>query len=665
MTSVPSSAPSIPASSVKVAKPVSFLDIGNPTVEGVNWLEGYLLGGLRAFTNCDDEPSTTSPTLRYWTYRHPNCDHVDVYVRLKQTVAQSTANIVCTAGSGTSVTFNVRVAAYLESEFVLRCPWGSTDAGWQEITVVCTDVAVASLTIYDVPRPTLGSGEDRLDYIDPTNRYVRTAEGWAIAASDEAGPLGMIQEILNAWDNYVPQVCSWSVDESNAPTVSAGSWTNLFGAEVVWDHQCRQKKAEGTNPCTFKLRTKCAAGITYDLRISSSVGSDTVTLTGLTNTAYAVQTLPNLNVSAQSTDTLTVEARVTAGSGNISVSSFAGCEVLTGWVHVDKQVSTGASPTSFTDIDCSAYVTEEALCMFEVAPSGAGGGVCCFRPNGDAADYYESSTGGQGSSAVSPGTGETGTVCVMCDSGGIVEWKCATANNRDVQLIGFVPMSTPDTNVSKSGMSTTWADVDFAQGLQRTSLICVKWGKTSGASCYTNLRPNGDGNSYEAYNNYEGNVNNRHATNDLYRQATLEAVSGVIEHIASAASRDAEFYLSGYLAPRAWVHAETEVFDDTSPTSYTDINLASTIPALEQRTFVLLRVTASAGTSRFFFRRNGTSTDADVTGITGTGVCSAQVDSGYAAIFAVETDSSGIIEWSSSAAVAAKVAVIGYVRDGG
>lgn len=663
MSRVPSGAPQIDTTSTKTARPVSFLNLGNPTVAQVNWLQGYLLGGLRAFSNCDDEPSATSPTLRYWTYRHPNCDHVDIYLRLKQDVVQSSAGIVATAGGGASVTYDLLIAGYRESEVVLRCAWAATDEGWQEITIVCTDVAIASLSIWDVPRLSLGSGDDRLEYIDSSNRYVRVSEGWAIADSDEAGPKGMIQEIIDAWENYIPQVCNWSVDEANATTTSSGSWANLFGAEVVWDHQCRQKKSESTNPCSFKLRTKCAAGITYSIRISSSVGSDTVTLAGLTNTSYAVHTLPNLEVSASATDTLTVEAIVTAGSGNISCNAFSGCEVLTGWVHVDAQVSTGASPTSMTDIDCSAYVSEVALCMFEVAPSGAGGGVCVFKTNGDADTYYESATGGTGANSTSPGTSETGTVCVLCDSGGIVEWRCANANSRDVQLIGYVPIrNAPDTQVSKSGMSTTWADVDFAAGLQRTSLAVVKWAKTSSTACYTYLRPDGDGNDYQAYNNYEGNTCNRHAANDIYRQAVLEAVSGKIEHIASAASRDGEFYLSGFLDVARWVHSETQVFDDTSPTSYTDLDLSAVTGA--QRTFVLLRLAASAGTSRFFVRRNGESTDADVTGITGTGICSAQIDSGYAAIFAAETDASGIIEWSSSAGVAAKVDVIGYVKDG-
>jgi len=104
--------------------------------------------------------------------------------------------------------------------------------------------------------------------------------------------------------------------------------------------------------------------------------------------------------------------------------------------------------------------------------------------------------------------------------------------------------------------------------------------------------------------------------------------------------------------------AETEVFNGTSPTTWTDLDLSGTIGA--QSSLVLLKV-YHAGTETVAFRKNG---DVDEFYALGgvSGVALIETYSGVHIVVLVATDASGIIEWRASGAVAMTIDVIAYIK---
>ncbi len=108
--------------------------------------------------------------------------------------------------------------------------------------------------------------------------------------------------------------------------------------------------------------------------------------------------------------------------------------------------------------------------------------------------------------------------------------------------------------------------------------------------------------------------------------------------------------------------AETQVFSGNAPTTWTDLDLHTTIGS--QATLVLLKVSfvQSGATGQFGFRRNGD----------GDEMFGAAYNYGAACITArtatfnvavVVTDTGGIIEWKAAAALTnTTVDVIGYIK---
>lgn len=107
---------------------------------------------------------------------------------------------------------------------------------------------------------------------------------------------------------------------------------------------------------------------------------------------------------------------------------------------------------------------------------------------------------------------------------------------------------------------------------------------------------------------------------------------------------------------------ETEVFSGTSPTSWTDLDLAAVVGA--NVALVALKISrAGTAINRPAFRKNG-DTD-EFYAITDSMGCAfiSLVPSGIHAVVLVVTDGSGLVEWRSAAADAnVTIDVIGFIK---
>jgi len=106
--------------------------------------------------------------------------------------------------------------------------------------------------------------------------------------------------------------------------------------------------------------------------------------------------------------------------------------------------------------------------------------------------------------------------------------------------------------------------------------------------------------------------------------------------------------------------AETEVFSDTAPESWTDLNLSGTVGA--QATLVVLKISGTTN-NRFAVRRNG---DTDEFYYVGAefpmGCATFQTTANVHGVLLVATDASGLIEWISESNPATTIDVIAYIK---
>ena len=112
-------------------------------------------------------------------------------------------------------------------------------------------------------------------------------------------------------------------------------------------------------------------------------------------------------------------------------------------------------------------------------------------------------------------------------------------------------------------------------------------------------------------------------------------------------------------APATLTVAETEVFNGTSPTNWTDLDLSSTIGA--QPTLVLLKINIAQTDTFYAVRKNGDTDEFYLTGAQPRGVALA-IGGVYHGALLVATDNAGIIEWKAFAARAATIDVIAYIK---
>jgi hypothetical protein len=308
---------------MRTAKPASTTRVAIPVQTAINHLNGHILGGLRHASTGESAETTTA---HFMTYRHPNCDFLRVTV--SATVATTQASTIAVKiGQGPVETYNDPEYGVTDNWEVFFPQFSTVDSGWTTAIVSTANRVISSLSIWDEPRAELATGDDRVEHEDSTNPDVNLTTWGAIGASTEAGPKAMIQETIDAWDNYKPQMVSWWAD--TALEVNSTSWTDPFGGQRFLA-KSRQKKSETTNKARFFVRAYCDAATTYSLRVTSSnpgASSDTVTITGLTNTTEAwVAPIKSVDVDATTESDLTLEAQRTAGSGKIYIRAWSGGE---------------------------------------------------------------------------------------------------------------------------------------------------------------------------------------------------------------------------------------------------------------------------------------------------------------------------------------------------
>lgn len=276
---------------VRVGKPVSFLRLGNPIVKQADWLLGCAMGGPRIYSVCEGISTGASPTYRAMIHRHPNCDHLDVAMLVRYQITQVTPTVVITAGTGAATTLTLSVPDDYYGWHSLRMPWGAADSGVLEVVIACTDVSLAAIMAYDVPRPTLGAGDDRIEHQDQDGPHAGSGivEGWWLTASQTAGARAMIQEVVGAWDDLKPTIFSWPGDTADALAVAAGAgWTDPFGGATFEGIARRKRATETRRAVDWWAYVKTLAGGTFFLRMTSAnpgPGADSTITTGVVSSA--------------------------------------------------------------------------------------------------------------------------------------------------------------------------------------------------------------------------------------------------------------------------------------------------------------------------------------------------------------------------------------------
>ena len=107
--------------------------------------------------------------------------------------------------------------------------------------------------------------------------------------------------------------------------------------------------------------------------------------------------------------------------------------------------------------------------------------------------------------------------------------------------------------------------------------------------------------------------------------------------------------------------AETEVFNGTSPTAWTDINLSATIGA--NSALVLLKIANAVSERSYAVRKNG---DIDefysLCTVYGKGVALSDIPTAHHVALLVAADAAGIIEWKCEVAQTTTVDIIAYIK---
>jgi len=307
---------------VQTAAPCSSLRLADPAGRLINHANGYLLGGLRHCQNQNSYGADTNDSARIYSYRHPNCDYVDVLVTIGQDISESWSLSV-TAGDGAAQTISLTALYDLGTAIMIRAPWGASSTGAHPITVTWTSLNIRSIAIWDVPRETLGSGDGQISSYDPSYPAIGTTIERVIAPSTVAGPLGMVQETINAWTNYRRQLMSWWTTTSTTATITAGSYTDFFGGVGFRVRDRQKRSSDTTRDSTWYVWSWCSVGVDeYSIRISS--GSDNVVTTRTNTTAAWSTAMSGLAVSCVSDDSITIEGKINSGSGTVYLGAVSG-----------------------------------------------------------------------------------------------------------------------------------------------------------------------------------------------------------------------------------------------------------------------------------------------------------------------------------------------------
>jgi len=108
------------------------------------------------------------------------------------------------------------------------------------------------------------------------------------------------------------------------------------------------------------------------------------------------------------------------------------------FTYCGQTVFSDACPSTWTDLDLSSYVgSRRALVFLKVKNAAGSAKKYRFRPNGDTGDYsygYDRSH----CSACTIDPGEYGTVWVMTDASGIIEWMSGVSESTSLVLLAYI-----------------------------------------------------------------------------------------------------------------------------------------------------------------------------------------------------------------------------------
>jgi len=311
--------PTFVSTAAQIAAPTSSVALATPIKEAINHLGGYIMRGTIHHQWRDRAPTATAEIGRFYTHRNPNCDYLYCWA-LVDNVQSNAPSFSITAGGGAAST-----TTYLASTRVVEliAAWDSGDSGWQEVTYTTSQCGIRAVMVGELYRQTLGSGDDVVEIIDAANPLGGLLEAQYVMDSTVAGPEAMIQETRDVWNNNLKQAVSWCEPiAASHPTATAvaASWENPFPLSRTFRHQARQKAAEATRDYTVWAYTRTAPadpGVEYTWRVSSAVGGDSVTKTGLTNTSIAWTSSSGLAIATGSVDTLTFDMQITANDPGV------------------------------------------------------------------------------------------------------------------------------------------------------------------------------------------------------------------------------------------------------------------------------------------------------------------------------------------------------------
>ncbi len=119
-------------------------------------------------------------------------------------------------------------------------------------------------------------------------------------------------------------------------------------------------------------------------------------------------------------------------------------------------------------------------------------------------------------------------------------------------------------------------------------------------------------------------------------------------------------YINGVSASLASLtYSNAEVFNGTSPTAWTDLDLSGTVGA---KTALVLLKCGDANDRMIAVRTNGDTDEFYADVVTPSGVALADGKNTHKAVLLVCTDSSGVIEWKTEVANTWVLDVIAYIN---
>lgn len=302
-----------------------------PAAEALAHLGGYVLRGPIGHQRFLVPSADTGEVKRLYTYRHTNCDYLMLWCLVGDAGQSASATVTLKAGGGATTSINAHFAGVGSHypELQLIAPWDSADTGYQEVVIAGNDVSFADWMLFEVYREELnplvvgGTTDDCVHGIDNTYTLGGLGEGQYIIESTEAGAKGLITQTENLWVDGLKNCAVWS---GAGILTTSSSFANPFTdgtTPYVFRHIARKKVNEATRDYRFYVYYTTTVTAVGEVKLTSSVGSDTVTVAALSGGPAWAAAGVGLAVSTGAVDSLTFEFRRASGAGNFVVTDIS------------------------------------------------------------------------------------------------------------------------------------------------------------------------------------------------------------------------------------------------------------------------------------------------------------------------------------------------------